>query len=313
MAAAKRRKGAKTMTNILSPASLTRSNSYRTILAGGLALALLSVPMTGHAGGKASWSPQASERLVRLPSTYIQRSVDRDFAGSNLAAAIGDQAKQIASKEQSIRDLMAAVPMSEGKVRTELQHQVLVEKRALVQLMGERIELQRRATKTRIDLYNSILSRVVSQGDLEMPNEAALSQAQDNARKRLARIATKVDTTIFGSQARQSKYAKESAKYEMAIQKLAQKINKHPMNRLPNIDGEKVDRKTYLRRLIQDQETEFAFYTQQEEVLGYMGKLVALDAMALNEKIEQADTGPGGGGVKPPSNVVAEAVKLFLD
>ena len=50
----------------------------------------------------------------------------------------------------------------------------------------------------------------------------------------------------------------------MAIQKLAQKINKHPMNRLPNIDGEKVDRKTYLRRLIQDQETEFAFYTQQE-------------------------------------------------
>ena len=99
----------------------------------------------------------------------------------------------------------------------------------------------------------------------------------------------------------------------MAIQKLAQKINKHPMNRLPNIDGEKVDRKTYLRRLIQDQETEFAFYTQQEEVLGYMGKLVALDAMALNEKIEQADTGPGGGGVKPPSNVVAEAVKLFLD
>ena len=301
------------MTKISTPELLTKCNIHRTMLVGGLALALLSVPNSGHAGSNADWSPQASERLVRLPSTYIQRSVDRDFAGSNLAAAIGGLAKQIIAKEQSIRDLMAAVPMSEGKVRTELQHQVLVEKRALVQLMGERIELQRRATKTRISLYNSLLSRVVSQADLVMPKEAVLSQAQDNARKRLDRIATKVDTTIFGNQARQSKYAQESSKYEMAIDKLAQKIKNHPMNRLPNVDGEKVDRKIYLRRLIQDQETEFAFYTQQEELLGYMGKLVALDAMALNEKIEQADAGPGGGAVKPPTNVVVGAIKLFLN
>ena len=301
------------MTNISTLKSLTRSDPYRSMLAGGLALALLSIPTAGYAGGEANWRPQASERLVRLPSTYIQRSVDRDFAGSNLATAIGEKAKQIVAKEQSIRDLIAAVPMSEDKVRTELQHQVLVEKRALVQLMGERIELQRRATKTRIGLYNSLLSRVVSRVDQVMPDEAVLNQAQDKARKRLTRIATKVDTTIFGSQARQSKYAKASAKYEMAIQKLARKINKHPMNRLDHIDGEKVDRKTYLRHLIQDQETEFAFYAQQEEVLGYMGKLVALDAMALNEKIEQADTTPDGDTVKPSSNVVAEAVKLFLD
>jgi len=40
---------------------------------------------------------------------------------------------------------------------------------------------------------------------------------------------------------------------------------------------------------------------------------VALDAMALNEKIEQADAGLGGGAVKRPTNVVVGAIKLFLN
>ena len=36
----------------------------------------------------AKWQPQSSERLVKLPPSYLKKSLDRDFAGSGLGQAL---------------------------------------------------------------------------------------------------------------------------------------------------------------------------------------------------------------------------------
>ena len=43
----------------------------------------------------AGWSPSVTERLVKLPQSHFKKSVDRDFARSNLAQAITNNEENI--------------------------------------------------------------------------------------------------------------------------------------------------------------------------------------------------------------------------
>jgi hypothetical protein len=74
------------------------------------------------------------------------------------------------------------------------------------------------------------------------------------------------------------------------------------MNSLPEIDGRVVGKADFLRQLVAGAESELAILNQEESILGYMAKLVALDAMALsegldaenfNEEIEGDESRPG--------------------
>jgi predicted HTH domain antitoxin len=66
-------------------------------------------------------------------------------------------------------------------------------------------------------------------------------------------------------------------------------IEDHPMNAQPVIDGEAVSKADYLRQLIADTDAEIALIQQEETILGYMAKLIALDATALSEQVGDAE------------------------
>ena len=36
----------------------------------------------------ATWSPRASERLIKLPSNFLKKAIEQDYAKSSLAAAV---------------------------------------------------------------------------------------------------------------------------------------------------------------------------------------------------------------------------------
>ncbi len=55
-----------------------------------LGLCLAGAVWGGGVMAQPNWQPQASERLVRLPADYMKKAVDRDFANSELAAALSD-------------------------------------------------------------------------------------------------------------------------------------------------------------------------------------------------------------------------------
>jgi len=261
----------------------------------------------------AQWTPQASERLIRLPTVYLERTIDRDFQSSGLAAAIRDRTDGLAMTQQTIIEIQDALELADGDVRIELQHQLLAHKQQFVQLMGARLDLQRREAETRMRLYSRLLERIEAESAAMTPEREALIEAQELARNRFESVIGDVDMQVFGSGAEVSRYSEEYAENRLAIEALAARIDAHPMNQLPVFDGEAMDRETYLRRLVEDSHTTLALLDQEEEILGYMGKLVALDAMALHEEIAEQNAIEMGIDPEDAGVDVSEAASIFLN
>lgn len=280
--------------NNLSPAPIRRAR----LLMGAAAIALMAAMMTTGAattmaateGLNPSWRPQVSERLVKLPANYLKKSLDRDFARSPLGQAIRDLEKEAALKAQTLSDLQKAIEQSEGDVQVELKHQLLAEKHAYIELMADKQELHKKQVKTRQKVLERLLAKLNRKSGGLSEQRRQLVKKQDDARRRFSGSASQVDMALFAdTTAPQTKYAKGYSKNLQAIQALMAAIKSHPMNAETTLDGEAVTKPEYVRRMIADSEAEVALIEQEGEILGYMAKIVALDAMVLSEEIADSD------------------------
>lgn len=287
-------------------------------LLAGCAIAVLAIAVV-HGPASATdqaaspdWAPKASEKLVRLPAAYLKRSIDRDFAGSGLASAIRAQSDRVSNKKRSIAELQDAAMRAEGPARIELRHQALAQKQQLVRLLGERTEFERREWETRIQLYQRLLRSIDQQERALGPDARALVAKQEAAQKRMEAVSAQTETAFLGTGSEQSRYSAKYNAIQSAKQKLIARINTHPMNQQPEIDGREVDRKTYMRRLAEDGEAMLALLKEEETVLAFMGKLVALDAMALSEEVAETRNPDDAPGASARHSVSASA-DLFLN
>ena len=278
------------------------------ILAAGVAgAALTAVPAAANTPAP-QWSPQASERLVKLPTTYLEQALKQDFQGSELANAMGSVESRLQAKVQSLGELKQAVQQAQDpELRTELEHQLLVEKKDYVTLLGQRADLERQQIDTRKRIYEQLHAKAAADGP-KTAIEADLAAKQQAAYERFRKVQDQVDMRMFGQvAAERSKYAKEYEQTQQAIDKLASAIEQHPMSESATIDGREVSKKEYLQALINQAETDLALLDQQEQLFGYMAKLVALDAMALStglgRDVAGASGGEGGGRVDPAANI----------
>src|SRR5690242_2552929 len=69
------------------------------------------------------WNPESSERLVKLPATYLKKSLDHDFAQSALGTALQGANDDIDAKARQLADIQGAVAKSSGPMRIEMRHQ----------------------------------------------------------------------------------------------------------------------------------------------------------------------------------------------
>ncbi len=255
------------------------------------AIVISAAPAPVYANA-ANWTPTASEKLVKMPGAYLKRAIDRDFATSELAGAISDNGQSMALKKQSLKDLQDAAEMAEGDLRIELKHQYLAEKQAYIRLMGNRQDMQRKQAKTQVKFYKRLLKKLQRNNQGLTPEAHALMEKQNEAKSRFTLASEKVDMEVFGEPGvEQSKYSVDYAKNTLALTQLAAAIDNHPMNQATKLDGEPVSKQEYIRRLIQDGEAEVAILNQKDELLGYMAKLVALDAMALADEVNEIQLG----------------------
>ena len=91
------------------------------------------------------------------------------------------------------------------------------------------------------------------------------------------------------SAAPDSRYSREYGKNLTAMETLIRAIDDHPMNAQPVISGQVVTKGDYVRQLIADTDAEIALIQQEEMILGYMAKLIALDATKLSENVADAE------------------------
>jgi hypothetical protein len=264
------------------------------MIAGSILLALASAFATASASASEMpvWHPEASERLIKLPSALMTRSIERDFRSSALAEALNHTSEDAALKSQTLRDLKTAAAQAEDSaVRTELRHQYLAEKRNFISLMGQQQELERERVEVRRELYAKVLAKLERTGRGLSPQAQQLVDDQEAASRRFESSVAKVDLALFGSGVvEQSRYAKDFHKNMNAIEKLTAAIQAHPMNAEAQVGGDPVSKQGYLRHLLAQAESDLAILDQENAVLGYMAKLVALDAMALAEGIEDPNS-----------------------
>ncbi len=258
------------------------------ILAAMLVLAYPANPV-GAAGvdrDAESWNPVVSERLIKLPANYLKKAVDHDFAKSALALAIQDNKELTRLKIMTLGDLQSASEAAEGDLRIELRHQFLAEKRAYLELVARTQDLRRRQAGTKIKLYGKMLDRLGRNNAAMTPQRAALVEKQQAAQKRFESTIGRVDLKLFGrGGAKESKYSREYAANMAAIERLVAAVSAHPMNKRAEIDGKAVSKPDYLRQIITEAEADLALLDQEETVLGYMAKLIALDATALSDAV----------------------------
>ena len=277
----------------------------------GLALAFAGTSQAKPADDAATWSPSSSERLIKLPATYLKKAVDRDFAKSGLAAALRDSESAVRLKHQTLEDLQEAMERAEGEVRIDLRHRFLGEKRAYLELVARHQTLRRKRARTKIRLYEGLMRKLGFRRQAMTPQRAALVERQQAALRRLNATSAQVDTKFFRSSlGKESRYAAEYAANLAAIERLTQAIKAHPMNDEARADTAGLSKEDHLRGLIAASEAELANLDQEASILGFMAKLVSLDAMALSEDVLGGD--PGAEPAEENANGLTRAVDLFV-
>ncbi|NVJ92398.1 MAG: hypothetical protein HWE34_12110 [Methylocystaceae bacterium] len=232
------------------------------------------------------WSPQSSERLIKLPPSYLEKSIEHDFARSELGTAIHDSEENISLKGNTLADLQKAIETADSDVRGELRHQFLSEKRNYLAMMSERNDLRRKHLMTKRRLFDDMLSRLSAEEGEMTPEKEELIELQKAASERFESSLAKVDQRLFEApELEESKYSKQYAQNKTAIEQLVARIDNHKMNQTAMSDnGVPLTRVEHVRRMVADVQTELAVLDQEETILGYMAKLVALDGMALAEE-----------------------------
>jgi len=267
-------------------------------LRAGCAAAALLIAVLALSGGAVaktspadpSWRPEVSERLVKLPASYLKKSLDRDFAKSELGLAIGQINDDIGFKSRTLSDLNGAIGKADGAVRTELRHQFLAEKRAYLELVAKKHALRRKHVAAKKQVLQGLMERINRDAASMTPARHKLIQSQVAARQRFEATVSAVDVKLLAtSSAPESRYSREYAKNLTAMEALMRAIDDHPMNARPEIEGQAVSKADYVRQMIADTDAEIALIAQEETILGYMAKLIALDATALSEQVADAE------------------------
>lgn len=271
-------------------------------------LGAVLIGTTSQALSAPAWQPQSSERLVKLPPSYLKKSIDHDFARSELGTAIQQSEENISLKGNTLGDLQKAIDTADGEVRGELRHQFLSEKRNYLSMMSDRNDLRRTHLRTKKRLFDDMLKRLSQENGAMTPEREELIELQNAATERFESSLAKVDQRLFEvSDLEESKYSKKYSQNKSAIEKLIARIDTHSMSATALSDnGLEMSREEHVRRMVADVQTELAVLDQEETILGYMAKLVALDAMSMSEEgmdAELLDSDVATNTLTPANNV----------
>ena len=255
------------------------------------------------------WAPTSSERLIKLPPNYLKKSIDRDFDKSGLANALYQNQDSIGLKIETLRDIQNSIRQTDdAELKIELRHQYLAEKQAYLELVSKDQKFRRKRTETKLKLYENLLKGIHRKKKSLTPQKARLLEQQTKAKKRFNASIYEVDKKLFQyGVMEESKYARNYAKNADAIHRLIQAIKNHPSSELAGPHQEGQSKSDFIRQIMHGLEANLAILDQEKQILGYMAKVVSLDARALAESLPEAQV------VRKDSNKPLKAIEFFIN
>ena len=234
------------------------------------------------------WTSAVTERIVKLPMPHLKKRLERDFSQSDLGIELTKKEEDLAYKTNTLSDLKAAVQEADGGLKTELRYQFLDEKRAYLEMVSGKNKLRKKQLSTKLRVFKQMLDGLNEKKNMGSPARQTLMKLQNEATSRFKSSLNAVDSEIFQlSDAPESKYSIKYTKNLHAIEKLSQRLQSHNMNKSPIVDGEPISKADYLRRLVSEAQAEISILDQENTILGYMARLVALDALVLSDEVQE--------------------------
>ena len=247
-----------------------------------------------------------------LPSKHLENAVERDFASSPLANDMQTLDEDIQSKVTTIGTLQENQHLYEGAESLEVTHQIIAGKRDYLDMMSGQIDLRRQQLETKRNLYQRLMRQAKS-SSIQSPQVEQHHLAIDAARVRSGAVETQLrDELFFSTNLEESKFGLEYAENRTAIEQLRSAISNHPANHDIVINGEPVTKAEELNGLMLGVEAELALLSMEEEVIGYMAKLLSLDAMAFAEKVAEASWQSDDGSIIQPPTSPRQNLKMFI-
>ena len=274
-----------------------------------LFLGLSSPSISKTATDNSNWAPTSSERLIKLPPNYLKKSIDRDFEKSGLANALYQNQDSISLKIETLRDIQSSIGQTDdAELKIELRHQYLAEKQAYLELVAKDQKFRRKRTETKLKLYEKLLKGLNRKKKSLTPQKARLLEQQIKAKKRFNASIYEVDKKLFQyGVMEESKYARNYAKNADAIHRLIQAIKNHPSSELAGPHQVGQSKSDFIRQIMHGLEASLAILDQEKQILGYMAKVVSLDARALAESLPEAQV------VRKDSNKPLKAIEFFIN
>lgn len=255
----------------------------RPVTAGILVLLMTGASVSQTQANTGDWQPLSSERLIKLPTNVMEKALEHDFQKSPLAVKIKEVDQRLGSTQTDLSSLQKAIKQTEGDEKVELRHQFLEQKSAYIDQMEVKQTLRRSELKTRLGIYQGLLDDMrTDKRRAKDPVSNALRDKQRKARARMENGMAGVDESLFEmTSGNPSRYAQEYDNNWQKMKQLQQAIRDHSLNASEQDGDQLLTREAYVRQLLIDAEADLALLDQEDEMLGYMARLVAMDAQAL--------------------------------
>jgi hypothetical protein len=265
----------------------TKVKPFAKLLMAASIVTLAAVTLPANAA-TSDWNPLSSERLVKLPGNYVDKALQQDFLASPLAADLTAVTDNISGQHQTLAQLRNAIGSAEGEELVELRHQYLEQKSSFLDTKEDQHAIRSQELSTKLGVYRNLLDRLQrNQARASDPQLQSLVAQQTAARQRMQNTMNDVDATLDAllPTSDESKYATEYSANLGKIDDLKKAIKHHVASADATLDGRDVSREDYVRQLIFDIEAEQSLLHQEQDMIGLMARLVALDAQAFENEL----------------------------
>tara|TARA_B100000963_G_scaffold336387_1_gene331376 strand:- start:902 stop:1765 length:864 start_codon:yes stop_codon:yes gene_type:complete len=252
------------------------------------------------------WKPQIVEKMYILPPQHLNKVLNNDFNKSILALNLQNKDELIKNKIDKITELSSLLPGASIEETLEIKHQIIINKRDYIKDMNDLLEMKKQKLATKKMIFNKIEKKINQKSFTNKANNLFLDN-KNNAIERAQKIDFKILESTSHNTSKKSKYFEQYQVNKDAINSLKLAIEKHPMSKQNVLSKDPKNKMEAIRSYIHNIETEIAVLEMKEQIINYMAKIVALDAMQLAESVSEINVNSitNNSNNNDPTNVIS--------
>ena len=252
------------------------------------------------------WKPQIVEKMYILPPQHLNKVLNNDFNKSILALNLQNKDELIKNKIDKITELSSILPGASVEETLEIKHQIIINKRDYIQDMNDLLKMKKQKLVTKKMIFNKIKKRINQKSFSNKANNVFLEN-KNTAIERAQKIDFKILESTSHNTSKKSKYFEQYQVNKDAINSLKLAIEKHPMSKQNILSKDPKNKMEAIRSYIHNIETEIAVLEMKEQIINFMAKIVALDAMQLAESVSEINVNSitDNSNNNDPTNVIS--------